>query len=222
LNPNTPLNFQLPTVLVLGNGSYPNWFDIKQFQVENKVLLVCADGGAEKAHQLGLMPDLIIGDMDSVTAETIAHFQSTGVEIVHQPDQDNNDLEKCLRRLLRRGWRQCVLVGFTGKRDDQTIATFQIIRKYAPRAQFLLFTETAKIYLLKKGNWLINVIPGQTISLFGFPRVHHLTTQGLQYPTNDEILAGGSHGLSNIATDEVVQIQFTSGYLLVVAIQESN
>lgn len=222
MTPNTPINFQSPTALVLGNGNYPNWFDIKQFQVEYKVLLVCADGGAEKARQLNLMPDLIIGDMDSVTTDTINHFQASEVKIIHQPNQNNNDLEKCLRWLLRHGWRQFVLVGFTGRRDDQTIATLQIMRKYARRAQFLLYTETAQIYLLKKGIWLINAIPGQTISLFGFPRVYHLTTRGLQYPTKDENLTGGSHGLSNTAIDEMVQIQFSSGYLLVVAIQELN
>lgn len=216
MTPTTPLNPILRTAFILGNGALAEWIDIRQILTKSNALLVCADGGAEKARQLELTPDLIIGDLDSITMQTLAHFRSLGVEIAHDPAQQNNDLEKCLRYLLRRGWQQFILAGFTGQRDDQTIATLQITRKYLPRAQFLIYTELAEIFPLKKGHWLIETEKGQAVSLFGFPQAIHLTTEGLKFPINDERLGSGSHGLSNIATGRRCEIKFTAGNLLVV------
>jgi len=220
LTPTIPLNPVLPTSVILGNGTFPEWLDIRQILNRYNAALICADGGSEKARELGLIPQVIVGDLDSITPETLSRFRSAGVEIIHTPDQEDNDLEKCLRLLLTRGGRQFILAGFTGRRDDQTIATLQIARKYISRAQFLIYTKTAEMYLLNKGNWLFETISGQIISLFGFPRARQVTTAGLQFPLQAEILSGGSRGLSNVARGSVVQISFSGGHLLVVKIQE--
>lgn len=210
----------MPTALILGNGSFPESLDIRQIQSNHRAHLICADGGAEKARELGLIPDLIVGDLDSVTTGTLEHFHSVGVKIEPIPDQENNDLEKCIRLLIRNDWRQFILTGFTGRRDDQTIATLQIAGKYMSRAQFLIYTETAEIYLLNKGNWLFETASGQVISLFGFPRARQVTTAGLQFPLQAENLDRGSRGLSNVANGSAVQINFSGGHLLVVKIRE--
>jgi len=206
----------MPTALILGNGSFPEWLDIRQIQSNHRACLVCADGGAEKARELGLTPDLIVGDLDSVTTETLAHFRSAGVMIEQIPDQENNDLEKSIRLLIRKDWQQFILAGFSGRRDDQTIATLQIARKYMSRAQFLIYTETAEIWPLKEGAWLFETVPGQIISLFGFPRAMRVTTNGLKFALNAENLSGGSRGLSNVAINQKTVIRFISGNLLVV------
>lgn len=216
MTPIRPVNSLLPSVFILGNSVFPKWIDIHQILNQYQAFLVGVDGGAKKAREFGLLPDLIIGDLDSITPETLDYFRSAGVKIEYNPDQENNDLEKCIRLLLQRGWRQFILAGFTGKRDDQTIATLQIARKYLSRAQFLIYTETAEIYPLKKGYWILETVAGQTVSLFGFLHAQHLTTRGLQFALNDENLGGGSRGLSNIATGQMCEIRFTGGNLLVV------
>lgn len=212
----SPLNSHQPVTLILGNGLFPPWFDINQMLAKHSAQLVCADGGADKARQIGLFPDLIIGDLDSAATETLADFRQANVDIKFFPGQENNDLEKCIRYLMRRGQQQLILAGFTGRRDDQTIATYQIVRKYMGRVQFLIITETAEIYPLCSGAWQFETVPGQIVSLFGFERARQVTTDGLQFPLKAENLSAGSRGLSNIARRQVIKIRFASGKLLVV------
>jgi len=211
-----PFNPQLPPALILGNGSYPTGFDLHQIRVKHPALVVCADGGAAKARELGIVPNLIIGDLDSVSDETLAYFRSVNVKIKRLAGQENNDLEKCIRCLLRIGQRQMILIGFSGRRDDQTIATLQIVRKYMSRVQFLIHTETSEIWPLTRGEWLFPTANGQVVSLFGFPRAQAVTTNGLQFPLKAENLSSGSRGVSNVALGNSISIQFNAGNLLVV------
>src|ERR1700733_10533352 len=66
----------------------------------NSNLFVCADKGAEHAMQLGLIPHAIIGDLDSVSSETLKYFAERNCKIIRNPDQESNDFEKILTYLL--------------------------------------------------------------------------------------------------------------------------
>ncbi|MFH1212812.1 MAG: thiamine diphosphokinase [Candidatus Neomarinimicrobiota bacterium] len=217
-----PFNNLLPQALILGNGAFPERINLKQMSSNRDLLFVCADGGAQKARELGLVPQMIIGDLDSISPETLNYFINIGVKVERNPAQDNNDLEKCIRYLLRHGLHQFILVGFTGRRDDHTLASLLIAKKYLRRAQFLIHSATAEMFLLKHGDWIFETFPGQIISLFGFPIARQVITHGLRFPLKNENLGCGSRGLSNIATQSTIRIQFTGGHLLVVRLQDQQ
>uniref|UniRef100_A0A0G4I4G2 Thiamin pyrophosphokinase thiamin-binding domain-containing protein n=1 Tax=Chromera velia CCMP2878 TaxID=1169474 RepID=A0A0G4I4G2_9ALVE len=132
--------------------------------------IVCADGGANhmydtytsKEEWSGLMPSSICGDLDSIREDVLSFYESKGVKIQKNPDQESNDLEKCfemLQRTIEKEEREVekrilssasslphaskclkqhmVVVGAFGGRFDQTIANVHLLYK-------LLFSETQK------------------------------------------------------------------------------
>ena len=76
--------------------------------------LVCADGGAVKALQLGLVPKAVIGDFDSLDQDTLGQLAKDSLFRVEE--QDSTDFEKCLRRIET---PFVIGVGFTGARRDR-------------------------------------------------------------------------------------------------------
>ncbi len=202
--------------LIVGNGEiFPG---ITASLPGHPDLILAADGGAENALALGFQPSLVIGDLDSIKPETISTLQSRGVVIRHEPSQAENDLEKCVRYAVRSGFRDLTLIGFTGRRDDQTMATLSVCKKFQRQARFQIFTGRANTFILPAGSYALNCHVGETISLFGFPVVKGISAQGLQFSLQNEKLGPGSYGVSNRATDSKVYITWQSGTLLIYQI----
>src|ERR1044071_2367671 len=84
-------------------------------------IVVCADSGAEHARSLGLRPHSIVGDLDSVSRETLTYFQSLGVQIHPVQSQDTDDFEKALAHLRSFHQGEVTVLGLTGLRTDHKI-----------------------------------------------------------------------------------------------------
>ena len=82
-------------------------------------VIVCADGGANRARERDLVPDFIVGDLDSILPETRAAFPQT--QYIHRPSQDATDLEKTLQFAIEQGIQKVLLVGITGLRFDHQV-----------------------------------------------------------------------------------------------------
>lgn len=215
---NAPFSDDKPRALVLGNGSYPDENQVRDL-VNEASFIVCANGGSIKAREFQINPDIIIGDIDSIDSGTIEYFiKQLDIPIIKNLSQEENDLEKSIIYLLKHGYNRFILVGFMGKRDDHTIATLQIIKKYLTRAEFQIYSEHSEIFLLKRGHYEFQTVPQQIISLFGFSRAIGISTTGLRFPLKDENLFEGSRGLSNQAISEKVSMKINSGILLVIKI----
>ncbi|RKY56397.1 MAG: thiamine diphosphokinase [Candidatus Neomarinimicrobiota bacterium] len=218
---NAPFSDDKPRALVLGNGSYPDENQTRNI-IQKSSFIVCANGGSIKAREFQINPDIIIGDIDSIDSGTIEYFiKQLDIPIIKNLSQEENDLEKSIIYLLKHGYNRFILVGFMGKRDDHTIATLQIVKKYLTRAEFQIFSEYSEIFLLKKGFYEFQTVPQQIISLFGFPHARGVSTKSLKYPLVNEHLQEGSRGLSNQAISEKVSIKINSGTLLVIKINST-
>ena len=116
------------TALLLCNGEPPSCNVLLAARVTG--LLVAADGGANYAPALGLEPDLIIGDLDSVKPSILRRFTKTGIIRVRR--QDNTDMEKALDYLRGHDVGRVFLLGATGRRMDMTLANLTVIWRYVP------------------------------------------------------------------------------------------
>jgi len=177
---------------------------------------MCVDGGANYAFRHGISPDLIIGDLDSIKDETLNYFIQKNTRIIKAESQQENDVEKALHEAIRLSYKQIVLIGFMGKRDDHSIATLQIIKKFKRQATIRLFSQTSEILVLPAGDYGFQTSSGNIISLFGFPRAYDVTTDGLKWTLNHENLFEGSRGISNQALQDDIRISFTKGTLIVI------
>ena len=99
------------TTLLLCNGEPPSR-PLADRCVRKADQIIAADGGANAARSLDLVPDLIIGDLDSVTAATRRAF--AGVRTLHIRRQDTTDIEKALDHIRDHGGGRVIVLGATG------------------------------------------------------------------------------------------------------------
>jgi thiamine pyrophosphokinase len=179
------------------------------------VATVCADGGANAARACGVLPDLVLGDLDSITAETRAELEGWGVEIEHLPGQDDTDFEKALLRLGVMGAKRIAVLGLTGGLLDHTLGNLSILLRHARDAEFVLFDPDYRIDLLT-GPANLATTPGTRVSIVPLSPVHGLRYTGLRYQFAGSVLtAGAAEGTCNEAVERRIRIEFEDGVLLV-------
>lgn len=203
------------TALVLANGRPPAKRLLRRLSREVQ-LMVCADGGANAAARAGVRPDLIIGDLDSVTPGTLRTFRS--VPIRRLADQNSTDLEKAIRWLLRKGIRTINIVGATGGRLDHVAGNLHVLGKFGHRANLQIVEEHGKLVAVGRSR----VFPspgGSTLSLIPLSRCSGITTRGLRWELRNETLElGRRDGTSNVVVTSPVTIRVRSGTLLVYCV----
>jgi thiamine pyrophosphokinase len=201
--------------LIIGNGEVPSRKLLLPL-LKSKPYIICADGGANKARSFGIVPDCIVGDLDSITRQT-RHFFAT-VPIVHMTDQYSTDLEKALDAAVKMKCVSAVIVGAMGERPDHTFSNFSILAKYHNRIALELFDDRCTVEVIDRRVRFTATI-GQQISLMPLGRCTGITTHGLRYPLRNESLQlGVREGSSNEAVRSTVAVSVRSGLLLLFKI----
>ena len=197
--------------LVICNGDVPAKRRIAPLLHGNPFIL-CADGGANKARQLGIRPHAIVGDMDSITKGTLRYFSA--VETIQVQDQYSTDLEKALDFLAMRQIRSAVVIGATGGRSDHSFANFSIMKKYRKRIHLQFLDSFCEIQIVDR-KIAFGASVGSIISLMPMGRCEGITTTGLKYPLSNESLELGiREGTSNEVVSPLVKIEVRKGNLL--------
>ncbi len=196
--------------LLFCNGVPPSAARIRKL-MPNPKLIVCADGGANKAKSIGLEPDLIVGDLDSLRA---SDGDFAKAEIVKIPSQDNTDFEKTLDLLIQRGVKELLITSFSGGRIDQTLANVQIAYEYSRQCRIAL-ADNEYLIFPTTNSFVEHVSPGTLISLLPMEDTTVVSTRGLAYGLDHSTFTRGGHGISNIASDEQIEIAVHSGGVLV-------
>lgn len=191
-------------------------------------LVVAADGGWDKAASLGLRPDLLVGDADSLSEERFAALAGEGVPIERSAtDKDESDTELALLAALRWGATLVTVLGaLGGKRFDHALANVGLLSLPAPEdAEVELLDGATRVRLLRApaagGEAACCPLPGPAgdlVSLLplGGPALG-VTTAGLRFPLHDETLRlGPARGLSNVRTAAQASVALRRGHLLVV------
>lgn len=123
---------------------------------ETSSIRICADGGANRLYEADpqLIPDMVKGDLDSLQEEVKSYYQSRGVKIERDPDQDNNDLSKSLAVLNRNENLRVIIYGAFGGRFDQEMASIQCLYTWGEQFQYnnlLLMDDHTCAFLLPAG-----------------------------------------------------------------------
>jgi len=185
-------------------------------------IVICADGGALKAVALGLRPDAVVGDADSLDPDAVAQLRADGVEvIVHPTSKDESDTELALREAVARGADSLLIVGaFGGARLEHTIANLLLLTLPGLTGRDVRLADGASEIRLVVGPAPLTLEgePGDFVSLLPLaPLVEGVTTDGLDYALTDEPLTQGpARGLSNVMSGERATVSVSSGRLLVV------
>lgn len=172
---------------------------------------IAADGGANTARSLGILPDVVVGDLDSYSAEAEDLF-----EVIKDPDQYSTDLQKALGLAVQKEASQVVVLGALGQRIDHTLTNLSVLKEFNSRFSSFVFKDEYGTLKLIASPFSADLIIGTTVSLFPLSgKVSGITTEGLKYPLHDEALEVGiKNGSSNKVVSNPVSISFEKGDLI--------
>ena len=206
--------------MILANGIPPSRTTLER-AAGGADLFVCADGGAEAARRVGLMPEAVIGDMDSISAETLEHFRAAGARIVRDADNERTDTEKAIEYVLGRGpVDEIAIYGGSADRLDHVVGHLSLLHKYAGRANLILEDDDASTWLAS-GDVTLDHPEGTVVSFFAVDGpVEAVTTENLRYPlTGTTLRLGSQDSVSNVIAKRPARIRFGSGRLVVVVLK---
>jgi thiamine pyrophosphokinase len=186
--------------------------------------LIGADGGTRHMLALGLTPDAVVGDLDSLEPETVAELIGQGVAVERYPvAKDQTDLELAIERGLRAGASEILLLGALGGRLDQTLANLLILAQRAWPVPLRLAEGSQLAQVMRSGETLtLQAARGSTVSAIPLSTaVTGITYEGLEYPLQDATLTiGSTRGISNVVASTPATITIKEGVLLVVCVIE--
>jgi thiamine pyrophosphokinase len=161
------------------------------------------------------VPDLILGDLDSVTRATRRAFAH--VPTIHIRSQDNTDLEKALDHCAAEGDHAVIIAGATGRRIDMTLANLSVCWNYRSTMQ-LCFVGEDWYAVPVAGIRAFSASPGTTVSLIPFGPCAGVTLRGLKYPLVDAALRAGDVAVSNVVRGTRFSVSVKRGNLLVIVL----
>lgn len=157
--------------------------------------LVAADAGADAALAAGHVPELVIGDLDSISDMARARLDG---QLHLVAEQDSTDFEKCLQR-IQAGF--IIATGFAGSRLDHTLAALSAIVRRSH--QSILMLTNAEVVFRATPRLRLDVAPQTPVSLFPMGPASGWST-GLVWPIDGlEMTPDGRVGTSNLSTGPV-------------------
>ncbi|MBK8984618.1 MAG: thiamine diphosphokinase [Chloroflexi bacterium] len=210
------------TIFIFANGDMARteWIRLLLPQAS---FIIAADGGARYLFALQTPPDVVIGDMDSVSPEVLAWLHTTPARLITHPTaKDETDLELALLHALPHQapiW----IFGALGGRLDQTLANILLLAHPALRGQTVRLVNEYEHAWLVERETAVHGRAGDLVSLIPLDGdVTVRATTGLAWPLRDELLAfGPARGVSNVMTEDVAGVVLAAGRLLCVHTRQS-
>jgi thiamine pyrophosphokinase len=206
--------------IVIANGHIGN-SEASRAQAWPHNLVICADGGAQHALTLGLAPDVVVGDLDSLDGDLQARLEGEGCQVlVHPTRKDETDLELALRYAIDRGVDEILILGALGGRIDQALANILLLALPELEGVKTRIVAGDQEMFLIRGQAFIEGQVGDTVSLLPIAGdVTGITAEGLEYPLQHGTLKfGATLGISNVLMAPVARVQVEHGLLLCVHI----
>lgn len=191
---------------------------VSEINKEAEDLLIAADGGYDYCMLLGVTPDIIIGDFDSVSEDGLKEMEKiTGAEIIRLPrEKDDTDTLAALRVGLSKGFRKFNIYGATGGRLEHTIANMQcLLFLKEHEATGYLCDSTGLIFAIREESVSFRKEMSGFLSIFSAgEKAQGVTIEGMKYTMeNGEITNTFPIGISNEFIGEQGSISVNKGAL---------
>jgi thiamine pyrophosphokinase len=201
---------------IFANGEFEKPANFQSL-IQQGDCLVAVDGGIKHLLKMNLIPDLTVGDFDSMTSEEMRFIENHKVRKVQLERKKNEtDLEIAIQTSALMGHTDITLLGVLGRRLDHTLENIFILMKPEwKKINFKILDGNQEIFLIRNEKNFYTTT-GDIVSLIPLStKVTGVKTEGLMYKLLDENLyRKNARGISNIAISKQVSIKINSGILL--------
>jgi len=204
-------------IIIFANGELPDLENARPLLRANDYV-ICADGGTRHALALGLTPNLVIGDMDSLEKDQWQKLEKTGIPIELFPrDKNETDLELAINRAVELGPQEILIIAALGGRLDQTLGNIALLNNPYLATRNIRLDDGMEEIFFCRDQVEVRGRSGDIVSLIPWGNaVHGIRTHGLKWPLNDETLfPEKTRGISNEMLSDIATIDIDSGLLLI-------
>lgn len=205
---------------IILNGEIKDYQAIRDVVKNNYDYIICADGGCNHAYNMELIPDYIIGDLDSADDRVIEYFKKYNVVFEKFPAKKNEtDTELCIYLANKLGATNIDFIGALGGRVDHMIANICLL--YSVRNMNMvpiIISEDEEIHIAIDEEMIIKGNAGDTLSIIPIGGdASGVTLNGLEYPLNDYNMKYGLPlGISNVMLEDKCYVKVAKGSLLII------
>lgn len=183
--------------------------------------LVCVDGGARHLVALGMVPDVVIGDLDSISEADLAAFELAGARTMRYPrDKDATDIELAVEYAAQSYGAELSVMGVAHGDLDHSLGNVLLLSRFTSRFTkvVLIDGDTEAIFLGPDSELNHTTQVGTTFSLVPLtPEVRNVSVTGARWPLDGAtLLLGSTRSLRNTAVSEQLLVRLESGCLMVV------
>lgn len=203
-------------ILIIAAGNNRNSAKLREY-ASAADYIICADAGYTHAKAEGIIPDILVGDFDSLSEEPGDFVKKVKLPV----EKDETDTLYALRFAFSKGAKKIVIFGGIGSRFDHSYANICLLQHAMVRDIPTVVTDGVTEVYLTDSKIILTKKKGKTVSVYAFSDVcEGVTLKGFYYPLENAFLDKYNIvGTSNIITEDVAEISVSSGNLLVVCNQ---
>lgn len=206
-------------IAIIANGTIKD-NDFHKKSLQDFDIVICADGGANITKELQIIPDYIIGDLDSIKVSVLNYFKDLNeTEIIKDDNQDKTDLELAIALAETLNPSEITIFGAIGDRIDHTLANILCLCKIKPGIKTQIIDERNVIELVESSLDL-DGNRGDIISVVPITDISNLCYNGLKWNVKNRNTNIGWFGISNILENNQANISFSKGKILVIKVME--
>ena len=202
------------------NGEYKYSQEFMDKLISENTVCFCADGGANFAFKYGKMPEVIVGDLDSIEKGVLEHYEKKNVLMKKFPkDKDFTDFELILEEISkieknRNYLKKIFVVGGLGKRIDMTLSNLFMMEKYK---NLVFLQENEEIFYAEKSFVLKNKKECEFSIIPISEKVEKLTLKGFKFETDKiDVKRESSRLVSNVIVENEASVEFENGKLIII------
>lgn len=205
--------------LIITNGDMNNLDYYKDILKEYEYI-ICVDGAIRYLVKMNVRPDIIIGDLDSISSEFLQIIEEENIPIAKFPsEKDETDTELAILLALEKNSSEITLLGGIGSRVDHSFTNFTLLARTAEKdVKCRMLNEKNDCYFVKDKISFEDFDKSYNVSIIPLTaEIIVEKTEGLYYPLANEVIArGSSRGISNVPLDKKIAITITKGMAMVV------
>ena len=194
-------------VSVILNGQMPTDDTIIN-QITNSDYIIAVDGSANKLFDLEIIPDVIIGDLDS-----LQNIKNKDIELVETPDQNKTDFRKTLEWCIEKNILNISIFGISGESEDHFLGNYYTLSDFGEKISWKAFTDFSVISPCV-GNKKFESFKGQKVSLFCMKGSSTVNSENLEYPLQSYHLKPSDDAVRNLSLEDHFTIESTTTILV--------